>query len=154
MNNTLYYTKKARAWEEALPVGNGRLGAMVFGNLKKERIALNEDSLWSGYPKDFNNKNAHKYLNDIRKAIFEGNHAEAKRIANQDMHGHWSEAYLPFGDLIIKYKGARGTGYNRILDISKGIAVAENSIVTQTVFVSHPAHIIVVNINADSSISL
>lgn len=154
MNNILYYKKKAKAWESALPVGNGRLGAMVFGNLKKERIALNEDSLWSGYPKDFNNKNAHKYLGDIRKAIFEGNHAEAKRIANQDMHGHWSEAYLPFGDLIIKYKGTRGVGYTRTLDISKGVAVAENSIITQTVFVSHPAQLIVVNIKADRPISL
>ena len=52
MKNLLFYKKKAKAWEEALPVGNGRIGAMVFGNLKTERIALNEDSLWSGYPKD------------------------------------------------------------------------------------------------------
>ncbi|WP_290907871.1 glycoside hydrolase N-terminal domain-containing protein, partial [Eubacterium sp.] len=62
MKNILFYKKKAKAWEEALPVGNGRIGALVFGNLKTERIALNEDSLWSGYPKDLNKKDAGKYL--------------------------------------------------------------------------------------------
>lgn len=154
LNNILYYKKKARAWEEALPVGNGRLGAMVFGNLKTERIALNEDSLWSGYPKDLNNKQAHTHLQEIRNALFEGNHAKAKKIANEDMHGHWSEAYLPFGDFIINYKGTGGFGYSRTLDISKGISVTESSVVTQTVFASHPAQLIVVNIVSDKPISL
>ena len=110
MKNTLYYTKAAKAWEEALPVGNGRLGAMVFGNLKNERIALNEDTLWSGYPKDLNNKDAGNHLEEIREAVFAGDHRRAKDIANKDMHGHWSEAYLPFGDLIINYKNAKGHG--------------------------------------------
>ena len=55
MKNQLFYTKKAKFFEEALPVGNGRIGGLVFGNTKRERIALNEDTLWSGYPKDFNN---------------------------------------------------------------------------------------------------
>ena len=149
----LFYKKKAKHWEEALPVGNGRLGAMVFGNLKNERIALNEDSLWSGYPKDFNNKNAHNYLGEIRKAVFSGDHETAKKIANENMHGHWSEAYLPFGDLVINYKGTGGVGYKRTLDISKGVAVSENSTVCQTVFASHPAQMIVVNIKAESPIS-
>ncbi len=134
-------------------MGNGRLGAMVFGNLKNERIALNEDSLWSGYPKDFNNKNAHNYLGEIRKAVFSGDHETAKKIANENMHGHWSEAYLPFGDLVINYKGTGGVGYKRTLDISKGVAVSENSTVCQTVFASHPAQMIVVNIKAESPIS-
>lgn len=154
MKNLLYYTKKARSWEEALPVGNGRMGAMVFGNLKNERIALNEDTLWSGYPKDLNKKDAHEHLDDIRKAIFSGDHAAAKKIANEDMHGHWSEAYLPFGDLNIKYTdGAKGRGYKRTLDISRGIAAAENSAVTETVFVSYPAQLIVVNIKSEKGVS-
>ena len=103
MKNILFYKKKASAWEEALPVGNGRLGAMVFGNLKTERIALNEDTLWSGYPKDLNKKDASEHLDEIRKAIFDGNRELANKIANEDMHGHWSEAYLPCGDLTIEY---------------------------------------------------
>ena len=70
MKNELFYTKKARCFEQALPVGNGRLGAMVYGNPKKEHLSLNEDSLWSGYPKDLNKKDAHLYLEKARKAIF------------------------------------------------------------------------------------
>lgn len=153
MENKLWYNKKANAWEEALPVGNGRLGAMVFGNRKTERIALNEDSLWSGYPKDLNKKDAGQYLDAIREAVFNGDRAEAKRLANQDMHGHWSECYLPFGDLIIEYKGKNGHDYKRSLDIQKGVSVTEDSIRTQTVFASHPAQLIVVNIKSEKPLS-
>lgn len=153
MKNILFYKKPAKTWEEALPVGNGRIGAMVFGNLNTERIALNEDSLWSGYPKDLNKKDAREHLESIRSAIFSGNHSEAKHIANKNMHGHWSEAYLPFGDLIIKYTGTRGTGYKRQLDISRGIAAAHNSKVTQTVFVSHPAQLLIINIKSEQGVS-
>lgn len=154
MKNILFYKKKASAWEEALPVGNGRLGAMVFGNLKTERIALNEDTLWSGYPKDLNKKDASEHLDEIRKAIFDGNRELANKIANEDMHGHWSEAYLPFGDLTIEYsKTGFAKNYRRSLDISKGIAVAQNSKVKQTVFVSHPAQMIVVNIKSANPVS-
>ncbi|MGN0527500.1 MAG: glycosyl hydrolase family 95 catalytic domain-containing protein [Eubacterium sp.] len=156
MKNILYYKSKAKAWEEALPVGNGRLGAMVFGNLSGvERIALNEDSLWSGYPKDLNRKDAGKHLDEIRQAIFSGNHKEARRIANGERRGHWSEAYLPFGDLIIEYKKRffKDGEYKRALDISKGISTTRDSVITQTVFASHPAQLIVVNIKSAYPIS-
>ncbi|MGN1123925.1 MAG: glycoside hydrolase N-terminal domain-containing protein, partial [Eubacterium sp.] len=103
MKNLLYFTKKAKYFQESLPIGNGRIGGLVFGNLKKERIALNEDSLWSGYPKDLNKKDAHKYLDEARTAIFNKDYKRAQDIMNKDMHGHWSEAHLPFGDLIIEY---------------------------------------------------
>lgn len=156
MKNILYYKSKAKAWEEALPVGNGRLGAMVFGNLSgTERIALNEDTLWSGYPKDLNRKNAGKHLDAIRQAIFSGNHGEARRIANGERRGHWSEAYLPFGDFVIEYKKRlfKDSEYKRTLDISKGISTTRDSVITQTVFASHPAQLIVVNIKSAYPIS-
>ena len=122
MKNQLFYTKKAKYFEEALPLGNGRIGALVFGNLKKERIALNEDSLWSGYPKDLNKKDAHKYLADVRKAVFDKDHRRARDILNKDMHGSWSDAYLPFGDLIIEYRCVPKRNYKRSLDIETGVA--------------------------------
>ncbi len=153
MENLLFYKTKAKYFEESLPVGNGRIGGLVFGDLKNERIALNEDSLWSGYPKDMNKKDAHKYLESARNAIFSGDLQNAKRIINEDMHGHWSHAYLPFGDLIIKYKGLSKKRYKRSLDISKGIAVAQTLDFKQTVFVSHPAQLMVVNIHSDSGVS-
>ena len=99
MKNKLYYTKKAKYFEQSLPVGNGRMGALVFGNLKKERIAINEDSLWSGYPKDNNKKDAYKYLDSARKAVFDKDYRKAEDIINKNMHGVWSDAYLPCGDI-------------------------------------------------------
>ena len=153
MKNLLFYKKKAKAWEEALPVGNGRIGAMVFGNLKTERIALNEDSLWSGYPKDLNKKDAVEYLEPLRQAIFDGDHKKAREIANRDFHGHWSEAYLPFGDLIIEYSKSSKKGYIRTLDISTGVSVTKSDLLTQTVFVSYPAQLAVVNVKANEPIS-
>ncbi len=71
MKNTLFYKKKAKYFEQALPVGNGRIGAMVFGNMKTERLALNEDTLWSGYPKELNTRDAKNYLDecDIQRRL-------------------------------------------------------------------------------------
>ncbi|MCM1114152.1 MAG: glycoside hydrolase family 95 protein [Clostridium sp.] len=153
MKNQLYYTKKAKYFEEALPVGNGRIGGLVFGNLKKERIALNEDSFWSGYPKDLNKKDAHKYLDAVREAIFNKDYDRAKNILNQDMHGHWSEAYMPFGDLIIEYKNAPKRNYKRTLDLETGIARTKSNGFCETVFVSHPAQLMIVNIHSDKGVS-
>lgn len=154
MENRLFYKSKAVVWEEALPVGNGRIGGMVFGNLKKERIMLNEDSLWSGFPKDLNREGAGEHLDELRSAIFNGDHKKAKEIANGDFRGHWSEAYLPFGDLIIEYKSHNSrSGYRRDLDISKGVATVENKHIKETVFVSHPAQLMVVNIKSDVPVS-
>ena len=154
MKNILYYTKKAKHFEEALPVGNGRIGAMVYGNLKNERLSLNEDTLWSGFPKDLNTKNAQSHLEEIRNAIFSGDYEKAEKIANSDFHGHWCESYLPFGNLLIDFKSAVSRkGYSRTLDISKGIAKTECKDITETVFASNPADLIVVNLKSESGFS-
>lgn len=154
MKNILYYTKKAKHFEEALPVGNGRIGAMVYGNLKNERLSLNEDTLWSGFPKDLNTKNAQSHLEEIRNAIFSGDYEKAEKIANSDFHGHWCESYLPFGNLLIDFKSAVSRkGYRRTLDISKGIAKTECKDITETVFASNPADLIVVNLKSESGFS-
>lgn len=153
MKNQLFYTKKAKFFEESLPVGNGRIGGLVFGNTKTERIALNEDTLWSGYPKDFNKKDAYKFLPDVQKAIFDKDYKKAKDIINRDMHGHWSDSYLPFGDLIIEYNGVSKKNYKRTLDLETGVARVETDGFSQTVFVSFPAQLMVVNIHSDKGVS-
>jgi hypothetical protein len=117
LKNQLYYTKPAKCFEQALPLGNGRLGIMTYGNLRHERLSLNEDSLWSGYPKNQNKADAHKYLAACREAIFAKDYAKAKDILNRDMHGHWSEAYLPLGNLRIDYDRAYKKNYSRTLDL-------------------------------------
>lgn len=153
MINQLYYTKPAKCFEQALPLGNGRLGIMTYGNLRHERLSLNEDSLWSGYPKDQNKADAHKYLAACREAIFAKDYAKAKDILNRDMHGHWSEAYLPLGNLRIDYDRAYKKNYSRTLDLRTGVAVTRADGLTQTVFVSHPAQLVVVHIESEQPFS-
>ena len=149
MENTLYYTKKAKYFEEALPVGNGRIGAMVYGDFKTEKLVLNEDTLWSGYPKDLNTKDAKDSLNEIRNAIFSGDIATAEKLGNSNFHGHWCESYLPFGNLIIEFKSRiRKDGYARKLDISKGVACTSCVGMKETVFASKVADMIVVNLKS------
>ena len=96
MKNQLYYTKPAKCFEQALPLGNGRLGIMTYGNLRHERLSLNEDSLWSGYPKDQNKADAHKYLAACREAIFAKDYAKAKDIAlwKENVAARWDSIHV------------------------------------------------------------
>ncbi len=81
----LQYRTPAGAWTEALPVGNGRLGAMIFGGVEKERIQLNEDTLWSGFPKDWNNPRAKDVLPQVRRLVMEEQYEEADRLCKEMM---------------------------------------------------------------------
>src|SRR5699024_12673148 len=98
----LLYNKPASTWTEALPIGNGRVGAMVFGGIEKEYIPLNEDTLWSGGPKDANNSEAQDVLPMIQKLIREEKYEEADQLSKK-MMGPYTQAYLPFGDINIHF---------------------------------------------------
>ena len=101
----LWYKQPASRWEEALPIGNGRLGGMVFGDARKERVQLNEDTLWSGFPRDTNNYEALRYLKKSRELIFAGQYGEAGVAFVQDkMLGMNTEAYQPLGDLYMEHR--------------------------------------------------
>ena len=84
-DTTLWYQEPATNWHEALPIGNGRLGAMIFGGVAKERIQLNEDSLWSGAPQDADNPAAPAALPEIRQMLFAGRYAEAEKLARETL---------------------------------------------------------------------
>jgi alpha-L-fucosidase 2 len=105
----LWYEKPAAAWVEAVPIGNGRLGAMVFGDPRHERLALNEDTLWSGGPKERNNPEAKSWLPKVREALFAGRYAEAEALAKK-MQGPYNQSYQPLGDLLLvrPRQGSRG----------------------------------------------
>lgn len=121
----LWYDKPAGEWVEALPVGNGRIGAMVFGGVSSELIRLNESSLWSGCPvQDSLNIDAPCYLPLIRKALFEGDFSTAAQGC-RFMQGPYSASYLPLGDLHISYMMPRSapTDYYRALNLSEASAV-------------------------------
>jgi alpha-L-fucosidase 2 len=102
--HTLWYKQPAKQWDEALPIGNGKLGAMVFGRVQYERIQLNEESLWTGSKKDLNKPDAGKYLPEAQKLLFEGKYKEAQQfIEEKMMHpGDWF-MYQTLGDLFLKF---------------------------------------------------
>ncbi|AHF16841.1 glycoside hydrolase family 95 protein [Niabella soli] len=83
----LWYQHPAKEWVEALPIGNGRLGAMVFGGVQTDRVQFNEETLWSGYPRDYNKKGAYRYLDSIRGLLFAGKQKEAEDLAGREFMG-------------------------------------------------------------------
>ncbi|MES2797977.1 MAG: glycoside hydrolase family 95 protein, partial [Bacteroidota bacterium] len=125
-NLKLWYKKPAgKVWENALPIGNGRLGAMIYGNVEKEIIQLNEHTVWSGSPNRNDNPEALAALSEIRHLIFEGNHKEAENLANKAIitkksHG---QMFQPVGSLNLTFEGHENhSDYYRELDIEKAIS--------------------------------
>jgi alpha-L-fucosidase 2 len=155
----LWYRQPAKIWTEALPVGNGRLGAVVFGGITNERIALNEATLWSGGPEpEHINPGASQYLPALRKALFAEDYVEAEKLARK-MQGKWSESYLSLGDLRIHQDGEAGAGnYRRSLDIRDGVARTQYTIgdksYTRDVYVSAPDQVVVVHWVAEQGAAL
>jgi alpha-L-fucosidase 2 len=155
----LWYDRPAREWVEALPLGNGRLGAMVFGGLTRERLQLNEDTLWSGGPKDWNNPEARQLLPRLRELIARGAYVEADQLSKR-MMGPYTQAYQPLGDLHIALDhGEEATGYRRYLDLRDAVAGVVYRIgrvrYTREVFVSHPDQVLVMRLTANGgSLSL
>lgn len=152
-NNCLTYSTPAEQWTDALPVGNGRLGAMVFGGIKTELLQLNEDTLWSGGPRDWNNPAAREVLPKVRAALFAGRYEEATELCKQ-MQGPYNQSYQPLGDLSIKFEfDGEPTDYHRELDIDSAIAktrfVAGGVTYTREIFASFPADVIVISITAN-----
>src|SRR4051812_25940329 len=97
----LWYTAPARSWMEALPLGNGRLGAMVFGNIGTERIALNTDTLWSGRPRSSGVSDGPRALAEVRRHLFDTGDRAAAGQASIALQGPNSESFEPLGDLLL-----------------------------------------------------
>ncbi|WP_116787986.1 glycoside hydrolase family 95 protein [Flavobacterium psychrotrophum] len=151
---TLHYDKPAKEWTEALPIGNGRLGAMIFGKVDEELIQLNEATLWSGGPVPKNvNPSAFENLEPTRKALREGDYEKAYELTKK-MQGLYSESYLPLGDLILKqdFGGSQPTNYYRGLNIQDGLATTTFTIngveYKREIFASAPAGSIVIRLTA------
>ena len=153
--SVLWYDKPAADWNEALPVGNGRLGAMVFGDPENETLQINEESIWAGSKINNNNQEALANLPALQQAIFNGEMKKAEEIANNFFLGTPPRirSYQPLGELIINYKwNGTITGYKRSLDIRSGIASTSFRVngepVSESIFSSAPDNILVVNIKA------
>ncbi|MEX2569389.1 MAG: glycoside hydrolase family 95 protein [Cyclobacteriaceae bacterium] len=157
----LWYNQPAGEWDEALPVGNGRLGAMVFGNSDTERIQFNEESLWAGSKIDNNNPQSLNNLGAIQQLIFEGDYKKAGKLASDYMVGTPPRirSYQTFGDLVLDYHwDEQPQNYKRELHLNKGISTTVFEIGTnriqQEVFVSAPHDLIAVRISSSEPVSL
>ena len=120
----LWYEQPARLWTEALPLGNGRLGAMVFGNPVEERLQLNEETIWAGGPSDNANPEAREALPRIRELLNEGCWREAQRLADEKVisNTHHGMPYQTFGDLRIRFPHTDYTDYRRMLSLDSAVA--------------------------------
>jgi alpha-L-fucosidase 2 len=152
----LWYDKPAKVWNEALPIGNGRLGAMIYGDPANEKIQLNEETFWSGGPSRNDNPNALKALPEIRQLIFDGKFHEAEKMVNQNMltelHG---SKYQVVGNLNLVFDGHENySGYYRELDIENALFTTTYEVDGVTykreMFASQPDQVIVVKLTASS----
>ncbi|WP_217596828.1 glycoside hydrolase N-terminal domain-containing protein [Cohnella sp. GbtcB17] len=148
----LHYEKPARFWTDALPVGNGRLGAMVFGGVESDRLLLNEETLWSGMPRDWHNPKALNALEDVRALIAQGRYREADLRA-ADMMGPYTQSYLPLGELRLQFEhGDLAHEYSRSLNLEEAVATTEyrvgGTFFKREVFASHPDNAIVVRLTS------
>lgn len=160
---TLWYSKPADAWIKALPVGNGRLGAMIFGGVQSERLQLNDVTVWSGSPQpDADRKDAFKSLPELRRLVREGKYKEAERFANANWNGPapYNDSYQTLGDLKFEFQLPNGdvTDYQRQLDIGQAIAVVGfkvgGVVFKREIFSSAPAGVLVQHLTTDKPAAL
>lgn len=161
LEHRLWYQQPAAEWTDALPVGNGRLGAMVFGKVESERIQLNEESLWAGQPINNNNPGAKEHLSEIQQLLLDGEIARAVELGEKHLLGTPPRirSYQTLGDLWIdsKFTG-EASNYQRELDLRTGITSVTFTIDDVTyrrdIFASAPDNIIVVRMTADQPRSI
>lgn len=154
MSFRLRYGSPATRWLEALPIGNGRLGAMVFGDTSSERIALNIDTLWSGGPRR-PDPAAAEGLSELRRLVLEEEDYPAADAVAQSMQGSYNESYQPLGDLRIQLTpGADVTDYARELDLAEAVSTVDYRVAgirfTRQIFASAPDNAIVAQWSADA----
>lgn len=152
----LWYKSPAKEWEEALPLGNGRLGAMVYGGAEHEHIQVNEESIWYGGPVERNNPDMKEQLPRIRRLLFEGKITEAERLMWHAMSGcpNGQHPYQTLGDIQIGFDGiGEVTDYERELDLEKALCrigfTADGVRYQREYFISHPADCMVMRFTAD-----
>ena len=143
----LWYRRPATKWTEALPIGNGRLGAMIHGGTTQELLQLNEDTLWSGEQRDLQNYEAIRYLDEVRKLLLAGKNREADAVVEARFIGPWNESYMPLGDLLVvcEFSG-EAAAYRRELDLRDGVVKiqfrAGGAEYTREIFASVPDQVI------------
>jgi alpha-L-fucosidase 2 len=158
----LWFARPAANWNESLPIGNGRLGAMIFGGVDEERLQLNEQTVWTGKDVDFVNPAAKAALPEIRRLLFAGKYAEAQKMTKEKMMGNKTVAstYQTLGDLLLDFQHQRGevSNYRRELDLDSAVARVSYNLggtsFKREVFSSAPNQAIFVRLSASRPASI
>ena len=160
-NLKLWYTKPAQKWTEALPIGNGRLGAMIFGGVENDRIQFNEETLWNGAPNDYAHKGASQYLDQIRQLLFDGKQKEAEDLAMKEFMSVplKQKTYQAFGDLNLHFPNQETfTDYYRDLDLKNAVCrvsyKSNGTNFTREYLSSFPDQVIAIRLTADKAKAL
>jgi len=154
----LYFNKPAGNWYEAIPIGNGRLGGMVFGGAESELIQTNEDTFWSGEPRDLQKPGTYQHLPEIRQLLLDDKTKEAQEAINKYMLGEWNQSYMPFADIVLTFDKGAVSDYKRELDLTRGIVtvsyIKDGVSYKREIFASHPDQTIVIRLATDKKKSL
>lgn len=159
----LWYAQPAKVWMESLPIGNGRLGAMTYGGIEEEKLALNESTMWSGqYNENQNKPFGREKMDQLRKLFFEGKLSEGNRIAGDNLHGNQTSfgTHLPIGDLKMQfiYPEGKVTDYRRSLSLDEAVSsVSFNSggvNYKREYFATNPDNVLVLRLTADKQKSI
>ena len=155
-SETLWYDEPAKSWTEALPIGNGRLGAMIYGKTDKEIIQFNEETLWTGQPKDYAREGAHQYLDSLRNLLFNGQQTEAHELGNKHfMSDPFRQlSYQPCGNILLEFPGHEMVNnYRRELNLENAMASVSYELegikFYREIIASAPDQAIVMHIKAD-----
>lgn len=159
---SIWTTEPATKFFESSVLGNGRLGAMVFGGVGRERVVLNESGMWSGSPQDADREDAHEVLPEIRRLLLSGNNAEAEALMQKNFickgsgsGGAQYGCYQTFGDLVIDSADAKASNYRRVLDLDRAVVIVnyESGGVhfSREAFASAPAQVIAYRYKANQA---
>lgn len=154
-NSYTYYDKPANIWTEALPLGNGSIGAMVYGDIQNEKVSLNHDTLWTGTPIKKCTGKVYESFKKAKELTLEGRYEEAHKLINEKCLGERTQVYLPLGDININFDNVNKNykNYKRKLNLEKSVAEISfecNGIkYKRDYFLSYPDNVLVIKISSD-----
>lgn len=156
MEAKLQFDREASEWLEALPIGNGSFGGMIYGGCRAEKVSLNEESFWAGFEQDNHHSDAAKYLEEVRQFIYRGDFVEAQNIVENHMLSKFPQPYQPLGTLYLDFQGIEDiTQYKRELNMETGVSSVKyessNTKYIREYFCSYPDQIMAVRITAEGA---
>lgn len=151
--NLMMYDKPASVWTQSLPLGNGNLGACVFGGTTRETVYLNQDTLWSGYPRDTVREGSYEGFIKARQLVMSEKYLEAQDIIEKECSSVWSQEYIPLGNILIDFqKPLKTQGYRRTLDLSTAVCsinyFEDNIEFSREAFISYPKNVFVYHLSS------